>query len=165
MFNTDVFLFFQTVTDAVITVPAYFTNRQKKATLKAGKIAGLNVLRLINEPAAAAIAYGLHRDHKKEKNIFVFDLGGGTFDVSILSVFDNTYKMLAINGDNELGGRDFDDKMVTHFIRDFRKKYRLKLFDNRRTLHRLKAACERAKVILSGVNEVRHFYPLRQRLS
>jgi len=142
-----------TVTDAVITVPAYFTNRQKKATLKAGQIAGLNVLRLINEPAAAAIAYGLHRDHKKEKNIFVFDLGGGTFDVSILSVFDNTYKMLAINGDNELGGRDFDDKMVTHFIRDFRKKYRLKLFDNRRTLHRLKAACERAKVILSGVNE------------
>ena len=112
----------ETVKDAVITVPAYFNDSQRQATKDAGAIAGLNVLRIINEPTAAAIAYGLNAESKTEKNVLIFDLGGGTFDVSILSIDDGIFEVKATAGDTHLGGEDFDSRLVNHFIQGFKRK-------------------------------------------
>merc|ERR1712115_268008 len=139
------------VTEAVITVPAYFNDSQRQATKDAGVIAGLNVLRIINEPTAAAIAYGL--DQKKgsgESNVLIFDLGGGTFDVSILSIDDGIFEVKSTAGDTHLGGEDFDNRMVDHFVNEFKRKHKKDLSGNKRALRRLRTACERAKRTLSA---------------
>ena len=139
------------VTDAVVTVPAYFNDSQRQATKDAGAIAGLNVLRIINEPTAAAIAYGL--DNKaEEKNILIFDLGGGTFDVSLLSIDDGIFEVKATAGDTHLGGEDFDNLLVKHFSTEFKRKHKADITDNNRALRRLRTACERAKRTLSSGN-------------
>ena len=135
------------VTDAVITVPAYFNDSQRQATKDAGTIAGLNVLRIINEPTAAAIAYGL--DKKGEKNILIHDTGGGTMDVSILTIEDGVFEVKATAGDSHLGGEDFDSRMVDHFVQEFKRKHKLDISDNKKVLRRLRTACERAKRTLS----------------
>jgi len=141
-----------TVRDAVVTVPAYFNDSQRQATKDAGIISGLNVLRIINEPTAAAIAYGL--DKKKggsgEKNVLIFDLGGGTFDVSILSIDDGIFEVKATAGDTHLGGEDFDNRMVEHFVKEFQRKHKKDITGNKRALRRLRTACERAKRTLSA---------------
>jgi len=139
------------VTEAVITVPAYFNDSQRQATKDAGVIAGLNVLRIINEPTAAAIAYGL--DKKKgqgECNVLIFDLGGGTFDVSILSIEDGIFEVKSTAGDTHLGGEDFDNRMVDHFVNEFKRKHKKDMTGNKRALRRLRTACERAKRTLSA---------------
>merc|ERR1712173_568441 len=139
------------VKDVVITVPAYFNDSQRQATKDAGVIAGLNVLRIINEPTAAAIAYGL--DKKKgqgECNVLIFDLGGGTFDVSILSIEDGIFEVKSTAGDTHLGGEDFDNRMVDHFVNEFKRKHKKDLTGNKRALRRLRTACERAKRTLSA---------------
>ena len=136
------------VKDAVITVPAYFNDSQRQATKDAGIIAGLNVLRIINEPTAAAIAYGL--DKKGEKNILIFDCGGGTFDVSLLTIEDGVFEVKATAGDTHLGGEDFDSRLVEYFCNEFKKKYKKDLNDNKKSLRRLRTACERAKRTLSS---------------
>ena len=138
------------VTDAVITVPAYFNDSQRQATKDAGKIAGLNVLRMINEPTAAAIAYGLDKQSDEEKNILIFDLGGGTFDVSLLCLDEGIFEVKATAGDTHLGGEDFDTNMVQFFVKDIQKKLRKNISDNPRALRRLRSACERAKRTLSS---------------
>jgi len=140
------------VTDAVITVPAYFNDSQRQATKDAGVIAGLNVLRIINEPTAAAIAYGLDkkRENKGEKNVLIFDLGGGTFDVSILSIDDGIFEVKATAGDTHLGGEDFDNRLVDHFVKEFQRKNKKDISGNKRALRRLRTACERAKRTLSA---------------
>jgi len=141
----------QTVTDAVVTVPAYFNDSQRQATKDAGVIAGLNVLRIINEPTAAAIAYGLEKGKGcQEKNVLIFDLGGGTFDVSILSIEDGIFEVKATAGDTHLGGEDFDNRMVDHFVKEFQRKHKKDLTANKRALRRLRTACERAKRTLSA---------------
>jgi len=140
------------VTDAVITVPAYFNDAQRQATKDAGAIAGLNVLRIINEPTAAAMAYGLEKSTNggKEQNVLIFDLGGGTFDVSILTIEDGMYEVKATAGDTHLGGEDFDNRLVDHFVREFKRANGGKdLTANKRALRRLRTACERAKRTLS----------------
>uniref|UniRef100_A0A8C9G2U5 Heat shock protein family A (Hsp70) member 8 n=1 Tax=Pavo cristatus TaxID=9049 RepID=A0A8C9G2U5_PAVCR len=114
--------FLQTVTNAVVTVPAYFNDSQRQATKDAGTIAGLNVLRIINEPTAAAIAYGLDKKVGAERNVLIFDLGGGTFDVSILTIEDGIFEVKSTAGDTHLGGEDFDNRMVNHFIAEFKRK-------------------------------------------
>uniref|UniRef100_A0AC35TG45 UBA domain-containing protein n=1 Tax=Rhabditophanes sp. KR3021 TaxID=114890 RepID=A0AC35TG45_9BILA len=141
-----------TVSDAVVTVPAYFNDSQRQATKDAGAIAGLNVLRIINEPTAAAIAYGLDKTSggTKEKTVLIFDLGGGTFDVSILSIDNGIFEVLATAGDTHLGGEDFDNRMVTHFSAEFKRKHKKDLSTNPRALRRLRTACERAKRTLSS---------------
>jgi heat shock 70kDa protein 1/2/6/8 len=137
------------VKNAVVTVPAYFNDSQRQATKDAGAIAGLNVLRIINEPTAAAIAYGL--DQKgNEKNVLIFDLGGGTFDVSLLTIEEGIFEVKATAGDTHLGGEDFDNRMVDYFLQDFKRKYRKDMSDNQRALRRLRTACERAKRTLSS---------------
>merc|ERR1712226_1716255 len=139
------------VTEAVITVPAYFNDSQRQATKDAGVIAGLTVLRIINEPTAAAIAYGL--DKKKgsgECNVLIFDLGGGTFDVSILSIDDGIFEVKSTAGDTHLGGEDFDNRMVDHFVQEFKRKHKKDITGNKRALRRLRTACERAKRTLSA---------------
>lgn len=136
------------VTDAVITVPAYFNDSQRQATKDAGVIAGLNVLRIINEPTAAAIAYGL--DKKGEKNVLIFDCGGGTFDVSLLTIEDGVFEVKATAGDTHLGGEDFDSRLVEYFCDEFKKKYKKDLRDNKKSLRRLRTSCERAKRTLSS---------------
>merc|ERR1712110_1043138 len=142
----------KTVKDAVVTVPAYFNDSQRQATKDAGVIAGLNVLRIINEPTAAAIAYGL--DKKKgstaESNVLIFDLGGGTFDVSILTIEDGIFEVKSTAGDTHLGGEDFDNRMVDHFIKEFQRKHKKDLSQNKRAVRRLRTACERAKRTLSA---------------
>ena len=138
------------VTDAVITVPAYFNDSQRQATKDAGAIAGLNVLRIINEPTAAAIAYGLDKKSGTERNVLIFDLGGGTFDVSILSIEDGIFEVKSTAGDTHLGGEDFDNRMVTHFVAEFKRKHKKELTGNPRALRRLRTACERAKRTLSS---------------
>ena len=142
----------KTVKDAVITVPAYFNDSQRQATKDAGVISGLNVLRIINEPTAAAIAYGL--DKKKgstaESNILIFDLGGGTFDVSILTIEDGIFEVKSTAGDTHLGGEDFDNRMVDHFVKEFQRKHKKEIGSNKRALRRLRTACERAKRTLSA---------------
>merc|ERR1711964_919695 len=134
------------VNDAVVTVPAYFNDSQRQATKDAGIIAGLNVLRVINEPTAAAIAYGLDKkDADGEKNVLIFDLGGGTFDVSILSIDDGIFEVKSTRGDTHLGGEDFDQAMVVFFIEEFKRKHKQDISGNKRALRRLRTACERAK--------------------
>merc|ERR1712238_247386 len=142
----------KTIKDAVVTVPAYFNDSQRQATKDAGIISGLNVLRIINEPTAAAIAYGL--DKKKsstaESNVLIFDLGGGTFDVSILTIEDGIFEVKSTAGDTHLGGEDFDNRMVNHFVQEFKRKHKKDLTANKRSLRRLRTACERAKRTLSA---------------
>jgi len=140
----------KTVKDAVITVPAYFNDSQRQATKDAGAIAGLNVLRIINEPTAAAIAYGLDKKAKGESNILIFDLGGGTFDVSLLTIDDGIFEVKATAGDTHLGGEDFDNRMVNHFVQEFKRKYKHDITSNQRAVRRLRTACERAKRTLSS---------------
>ena len=137
------------VTDAVITVPAYFNDSQRQATKDAGMISGLNVLRIINEPTAAAIAYGLDKK-EEEKNVLIFDLGGGTFDVSLLSIDDGIFEVKATAGDTHLGGEDFDNILMKYFIDEFKRKHKVDISENKRSLRRLKTACERAKRTLSS---------------
>lgn len=138
------------VTNAVITVPAYFNDSQRQATKDAGTIAGLNVLRIINEPTAAAIAYGLDKKVGGERNVLIFDLGGGTFDVSILTIEDGIFEVKSTAGDTHLGGEDFDNRMVNHFVQEFKRKHKKDLTSNKRALRRLRTACERAKRTLSS---------------
>merc|ERR1712054_310901 len=138
------------VKSAVVTVPAYFNDSQRKATKDAGTIAGLNVLRIINEPTAAAIAYGLDKQESKEKNVLIFDLGGGTFDVSLLAIEEGIFEVKATNGHTHLGGEDFDNKMVEYCIDDFKKKTGIDISKNNRSLRRLRTQCEKAKRILSS---------------
>jgi len=138
------------VTDAVITVPAYFNDSQRQATKDAGAIAGLNVLRIINEPTAAAIAYGLDKKHGTERNVLIFDLGGGTFDVSVLAIEEGIFEVKSTAGDTHLGGEDFDNRMVSHFVAEFKRKHKKELTANPRALRRLRTACERAKRTLSS---------------
>lgn len=143
-----------TVRDAVITVPAYFNDSQRQATKDAGVIAGLNVLRIINEPTAAALAYGLDKNLKGEKNVLIFDLGGGTFDVSILTIDEGSlFEVRATAGDTHLGGEDFDNRLVNHLVDEFKRKYRKDLRNNARALRRLRTAAERAKRTLSSSTE------------
>lgn len=138
------------VTNAVITVPAYFNDSQRQATKDAGLIAGLNVLRIINEPTAAAIAYGLDKKAEGERNVLIFDLGGGTFDVSLLSIEEGIFEVKATAGDTHLGGEDFDNRLVNHFVAEFKRKHKKDLSTNQRALRRLRTACERAKRTLSS---------------
>lgn len=140
----------KTVTNAVITVPAYFNDSQRQATKDSGTIAGLNVLRIINEPTAAAIAYGLDKKAAGERNVLIFDLGGGTFDVSILSIDDGIFEVKSTAGDTHLGGEDFDNRLVNHFAQEFKRKHKKDLTSNKRALRRLRTACERAKRTLSS---------------
>ncbi len=139
-----------TVTEAVITVPAYFTDSQRQATKDAGKIAGLDVKRIINEPTAAALAYGVDKDEKEQK-IMVFDLGGGTFDVSLLEISDGVFEVLATNGDTHLGGDDFDQRVIDWIADEFMKENGIDLRKDKMALQRLKEAAEKAKIELSGV--------------
>lgn len=140
----------KTVTNAVVTVPAYFNDSQRQATKDAGTISGLNVLRIINEPTAAAIAYGLDKKTAGERNVLIFDLGGGTFDVSILSIDDGIFEVKSTAGDTHLGGEDFDNRLVNHFAQEFKRKHKKDLSTNKRALRRLRTACERAKRTLSS---------------
>jgi len=141
----------QEVRDAVVTVPAYFNDSQRQATKDAGVIAGLNIMRIINEPTAAAIAYGLDKKKdEKESNVLIFDLGGGTFDVSILSIEGGIFEVKSTAGDTHLGGEDFDNRMVDHFVSEFKRKHKKDLSGNKRALRRLRTACERAKRTLSA---------------
>ena len=140
-----------TVKDAVVTVPAYFNDSQRQATKDAGLIAGLNVLRIINEPTAAAIAYGLDKKGSKgEHNVLIFDLGGGTFDVSLLTIDEGIFEVKATAGDTHLGGEDFDNRLVNFFIQEFKRKTKKDISGNQRALRRLRTACERAKRTLSS---------------
>lgn len=143
----------ETVKDAVITVPAYFNDSQRQATKDAGTIAGLNVLRVINEPTAAAIAYGLDKNKDKEHNIIIFDFGGGTFDVSLLSIEDGVFEVKATAGDTHLGGEDIDNIMVDYCAQEIQKKYKKDVKTNNRALRRLRTACERAKRTLSTATQ------------
>jgi len=138
------------VDSAVITVPAYFNDAQRQATKDAGAIAGLNVLRIINEPTAAAIAYGLDAEIKEEKKVLIFDLGGGTFDVSLLTIEDGIFEVMATAGNTHLGGEDFDNRLVEFFMEELKRKQRLDISQNQRALRRLRTACERAKRTLSS---------------
>lgn len=139
----------ETIKDAVVTVPAYFTDAQRQATKDAGTIAGLNVLRIINEPTAAAIAYGLDKKAKGETNVLIFDMGGGTFDVSLLTLDDGVFEVRATAGDGHLGGEDFDNLIVEWASEEFKKKTKLDIKGNHRAQRRLRTACEKAKRTLS----------------
>ncbi|XP_077568408.1 heat shock 70 kDa protein 1 [Stigmatopora nigra] len=143
----------QQVSSAVVTVPAYFNDSQRQATKDAGVIAGLNILRIINEPTAAAIAYGLDKSHSGERNVLIFDLGGGTFDVSILAIDGGIFEVKATAGDTHLGGEDFDNRMVEHFVAEFKRKHKKDISQNKRALRRLRTACERAKRTLSSSSQ------------
>jgi len=138
------------VSDAVITVPAYFNDSQRQATKDAGTICGMNVLRIINEPTAAAIAYGLDKKGQGEKNVLIFDLGGGTFDVSILAIDDGIFEVKSTAGDTHLGGEDFDNELVNHFVTEFKRKNKKDMTGNKRSMRRLRTTCERAKRTLSS---------------
>merc|ERR1719206_591453 len=133
-----------------VTVPAYFNDSQRASTKDAGSIAGLNVLRIINEPTAAAIAYGLDKGSSQERNVLIFDLGGGTFDVSLLTIEEGIFEVKATAGDTHLGGEDFDNRMVDYFLTEFKRKFKKDLKTNQRALRRLRTACERAKRTLSS---------------
>ena len=138
------------VSDAVVTVPAYFNDAQRQATKDAGVIAGLNVIRIINEPTAAAIAYGLDKRVAGERTVLIFDLGGGTFDVSILTIDEGVFEVMSTAGDTHLGGEDFDSRMVNHFAQEFQRKHKKNISSNKRALRRLRTACESAKRTLSN---------------
>ncbi|KAL7134497.1 hypothetical protein ABFS83_11G030000 [Erythranthe nasuta] len=152
--TAESFLGYQ-IKNAVVTVPAYFNDSQRQATKDAGAIAGLNVLRIINEPTAAAIAYGLDKKSSRsgEQNILVFDLGGGTFDVSLLTIEEGIFEVKATAGDTHLGGEDFDNRLVNHFVSEFRRKNKKDISGNARALRRLRTACERAKRTLSSTTQ------------
>ncbi|KAL6894351.1 hypothetical protein ACP4OV_008449 [Aristida adscensionis] len=141
-----------TVKNAVVTVPAYFNDSQRQATKDAGVIAGLNVMRIINEPTAAAIAYGLDKKATSvgEKNVLIFDLGGGTFDASLLTIEEGIFEVKATAGDTHLGGEDFDNRLVNHFVQEFKRKNKKDITGNPRSLRRLRTSCERAKRTLSS---------------
>ncbi|CCC68002.1 hypothetical protein NCAS_0A14440 [Naumovozyma castellii] len=141
------------VKDAVVTVPAYFNDSQRQATKDAGTIAGLNVLRIINEPTAAAIAYGLDKKGQGEHNVLIFDLGGGTFDVSLLSIDDGIFEVKATAGNTHLGGEDFDNRLVDHLANEFKRKNKKDITSNQRSLRRLRTAAERAKRTLSSSSQ------------
>jgi heat shock protein 1/8 len=141
------------VKDAIVTVPAYFNDSQRQATKDAGVIAGLNILRIINEPTAAAIAYGLDKKFKTERNVLIFDLGGGTFDVSILSLEEGLFEVRATNGHTHLGGEDFDNRLVEYCAGEFRRKNNIDLKENPKALRRVRAACEKAKRVLSSATQ------------
>ncbi|GAB1605542.1 heat shock 70 kDa protein-like [Argonauta hians] len=142
------------VKDAVVTVPAYFNDSQRQATKDAASIAGLNVLRIVNEPTAAALAYGLEKNLSGEKNVLIFDLGGGTFDVSILTIDQGSlFEVKATAGDTHLGGEDFDNRLVDHFVEEFKRKHKKNIKPNARSVRRLRTACERAKRTLSSSTE------------
>jgi heat shock protein 5 len=143
------------VRDAVITIPAYFNDAQRQATKDAGAIAGLNVTRILAEPTAAAMAYGLGRKDDGERNVLVFDLGGGTFDVSVLTIDGGVFEVRATSGDTHLGGEDFDHRVMEHFIGLVRRKYGRDIAGNRRALGKLRRECERAKRALSSQHQVR----------
>ncbi|MDQ5972525.1 MAG: molecular chaperone DnaK [Patescibacteria group bacterium] len=143
-----------TVTEAVITVPAYFDDSQRQATKDAGKIAGLEVKRIINEPTAAALAYGLDKGSKKDEKIAVYDLGGGTFDVSILELGDGVFEVKSTNGDTHLGGADFDRVLVNYFADEFKKEHGLDITDDKAAMQRLRDEAEKAKIELSTTNEI-----------
>ena len=142
----------ETVTDAVITCPAYFNDSQRQATKDAGKIAGLNVLRIINEPTAAALSYGLDKEGKSQK-VVIYDLGGGRFDVSIMEIGDGVFEVLATNGDTHLGGDDFDKKVMDYLLEEFKAKEGIDLSNDKLALQRLKEAAEKAKIELSGMDK------------
>ena len=145
----------QPIKNAVITVPAYFNDSQRQATKDAGTIAALNVMRIINEPTAAAIAYGLDKKASKkgEQNVLIFDLGGGTFDVSLLTIEEGIFEVKATAGDTHLGGEDFDNRLVNHFVAEFKRKNKKDISGNARALRRLRTACERAKRTLSSTTQ------------
>ena len=143
----------QPVTQAVITVPAYFNDSQRQATKNAGKIAGLEVLRIINEPTAAALAYGLDKQDRKNQKILVFDLGGGTFDVSILEIGDGVFEVLSTNGNTKLGGDDFDDRIMNLLVEEFKKENGIDLSQDKLAKQRLKEASEKAKIELSTLSQ------------
>jgi L1 cell adhesion molecule like protein len=138
------------VKNAVVTVPAYFNDQQRQATKDAGAIAGLNVMRIINEPTAAAISYGLGNKAKKEMTVLIFDLGGGTFDVSLLSIDEGVFEVKATAGDTHLGGEDFDQRMMDHFVKEFKRQHKHDITQSDRAVRRLRTACERAKRTLSS---------------
>merc|ERR1711968_47156 len=140
----------KSVKDVVVTVPAYFNDSQRQATKDAGTIAGLNVMRIINEPTAAAIAYGLDKKATGERNVLIFDLGGGTFDVSLLTIDDGIFEVKATAGDTHLGGEDFDNRVVDFCMQDFKRKHKKDMTGNPRAMRRLRTACERAKRQLSS---------------
>jgi heat shock 70kDa protein 1/2/6/8 len=142
----------KTIKNAVVTVPAYFNDSQRQATKDAGTISGLNVQRIINEPTAAAIAYGLDKKGEGERNVLIFDLGGGTFDVSLLTIEDGIFEVKATNGDTHLGGEDFDNRIVDYCLQDFKKKTGIDISGNARALRRLRTQCEKAKRILSAAH-------------
>merc|ERR1711966_398443 len=141
------------VANAVVTVPAYFNDAQRQATKDAGTIAGMNVQRIINEPTAAAIAYGLDKKDSKERNVLIFDLGGGTFDVSLLSIEDGIFEVKATNGHTHLGGEDFDNRLVDFCMAEFKKKSKIDISTNNRSLRRLRTQCEKAKRTLSSAHQ------------
>ncbi len=141
------------VTQAVITVPAYFTDSQRQATKDSGRIAGLEVLRIINEPTAAALAYGLDKGQNSNQKIFIYDLGGGTFDISILEIGDGVFEVIATAGDNRLGGDDFDQKIMDYLVDEFKKDNGIDLSKDKMAMQRLKEAAEKAKIELSGVQK------------
>ncbi|XP_004365716.2 heat shock protein 70 [Capsaspora owczarzaki ATCC 30864] len=143
----------KTINNAVVTVPAYFNDSQRQATKDAGTISGMNVLRIINEPTAAAIAYGLDKKIGGERHVLIFDLGGGTFDVSVLTIEDGIFEVKSTAGDTHLGGEDFDNRMVNHFVQEFKRKEKKDLSTSARALRRLRTACERAKRTLSSSTE------------
>lgn len=136
--------------NAVVTVPAYFNDSQRQATKDAGTISGLNIMRIINEPTAAAIAYGLDKKGCSERNVLIFDLGGGTFDVSVLTIEDGIFEVKSTNGNTHLGGEDFDQSLVKFFVDEFKRKHKKDISSNKRSIRRLRTACERAKRTLSS---------------
>ena len=143
----------ENIKDVVITVPAYFGDAQRQATKDAGVIAGLNVLRIINEPTAAAIAYGMDNKSSKEKHVLIFDCGGGTHDVTLLSIEDGIFEVKATAGDSHLGGEDFDNRLLNHFVQEFKRKHKKDISDNARAIRRLRTSCERAKRNLSSSSQ------------
>ena len=147
------------VTEAVITVPAYFNDAQRQATKDAGKIAGLDGKRIINEPTASALAFGLDKDQSKEQKVLVYDLGGGTFDVSILDIADGTFEVLATAGDTHLGGDDFDNKIIDWLADNFKREHNIGLKAERMALQSLQEAAEKAKKDLSGMVETQISLP------
>jgi heat shock protein 1/8 len=152
LFKTERLILFP-LSFATSSVPAYFNDSQRLATKDAGAIAGLEVLRIINEPTAAAIAYGLDTQSKEEKTVLIFDLGGGTFDVSLLSIQGGVFAVKATAGDTHLGGEDFDNTLLEHFKQEFKRKNKLDISSDVRAVRRLKSACERAKRTLSSVTQ------------
>ena len=143
----------ETVTQAVITVPAYFNDSQRQATKDAGKIAGLDVLRIINEPTAAALAYGLDKGQGSSQKVFIYDLGGGTFDISILEIGDGVFEVIATSGDTHLGGDDFDQVIIDYLVQQFKNDQGIDLSKDRMAMQRLKEAAEKAKIDLSGTQK------------